>query len=49
MVRFAGVGRVSIEALIINLRVPDLSWNIEDFHKTSDFPVLQGKGNDPAG
>ena len=38
--RFAGVGSVSIQAFSINLRVPDLSWNIEDFQTRCSFSWL---------
>ena len=37
--RFAGVGSVSMAAFNMNLRVPDLSWNMLDFHTRSTFSL----------
>ena len=39
LLRLAGVGRVSMDALSMNLSVPDFNWNILDFQIRSIFSL----------
>ena len=45
--RFAGVGRVSMQAFSINFRVPDFNWNMLDFHTRSTFSLAAKASRPP--